>query len=82
MLADNPAQAGHEADEAVAISRERWKADPAAAGDDLAKSLFLAALIQQELPAKCNLAREAATVAHDPQFKDNVSRLLQTCGPR
>ena len=65
----NLPQAKMEIEECVDINRKRSKANPEA-GDDLARSLIIATVTQQESTRKCELASEAASVAQSPQLKD------------
>lgn len=65
----NLPQAKMEIEECVDINRKRSKANPEA-GDDLARSLIIATVTQQESTRKCELASEAASVAQNPQLKD------------
>jgi len=81
MATNNPQQALKEVEEAISINRERWKVNPTVAADDLANSLIIASSAQQESSAKCQLTREAARVAQDPQLRDRANKLLSTCPP-
>ena len=76
---DNRQQAAKEVEEATGINRQRWKANPEIAGDDLAKDLILESILQQEPAAKCQLAREAAAVAQTALIKTTASQNLEGC---
>ena len=81
VITNNPRQALNEVDEAIGINRERWKTNPTVAADDLARSLVIAILAQQEPSAKCQLAREAISVALDPKLRESASKQIVACTP-
>jgi hypothetical protein len=75
----NLAQADEEIDEALTINREHYKASPAVAAGDLAKSLLIASMAREEALAKCKLAREASSVAHDTKLREAANQQLAAC---
>lgn len=75
----NSRRALKEAEEAIGINRKRWKAKPLAAADDLARSLTIASRAHEEPSARCQFAREAASIAHDPDLRDFANRQLVDC---
>lgn len=75
----NLPQATKEIEECVSINRERWKANPAVAADDLARSLIIATSTRQEPTGKCQLAREAASVALRPDIKELATKKMSVC---
>ena len=79
---ENLPQAAKEIEEAVSINRERWKANSNVAADDLARSLIIASLVQQGSSAKCQLTREAASVAQNQQIRDLANKKMAACTPR
>jgi len=78
----NLTQAGKEIDEAIAIDRERLKADASGAADDLAQSLLTASSAQQDSSAKCKLVREAASFTKDATLKEAADKEMASCPPQ
>ena len=81
LQAGNLSQANEESREAVSINRERWKANAAVSGDDLAKSLMVASMAQTESATKCQLVREAASVAQTLTLKEAINGQAGACPP-
>jgi tetratricopeptide (TPR) repeat protein len=81
LQAGNLSQATEESQEAVSINRERWKENAVVAGDDLAKSLIIASVVQEELSVKCRLLREAASVAQSSNLRELTSQQMAGCPP-
>jgi hypothetical protein len=65
---NNLTKAAKEVEEALNINRERWKANPALAADDLIRSLLISIQTHQESSTKCQLAKEAVSVAYSPRL--------------
>ncbi len=77
-LGDLP-QATREIEECVTINRDRWKANPAATADDLAKCLIIAAAWKPEPSDRCQLAREAVSVAQDAEVRKLATNKMSGC---
>ena len=69
LVMGRSAEAESEIGEAVSINRERWRVRPDLAGDDLASSLLVDAIVRgqvkQASTATCALLFEAERVAQD-----------------
>jgi tetratricopeptide (TPR) repeat protein len=70
-------EASNEGAEAVEINRDRWKSAPDKAGDDLARSLIIDSLVQQE--GRCVLLQEAARVAGDAKLREIAKQQVSGC---
>jgi hypothetical protein len=72
-------QGAKEVAEALAINRDRWQNNSVAAANDYARSLLISSLVDQKSSTRCQLLREAASIAQNQDLEDLTHERLASC---